>query len=129
MKLVRRPSADLHGAQPLFCFEMTTGIVPAQAAGQIREDDDRELKALGLVHRHQPHPVAALFQDRRFRAGKIHTKFVDEEFEFKDAKAQHHEEAAVLAAAIEFFRRERMTPKYASPRPLSTWKMAWREDT
>jgi acetyl-CoA carboxylase, biotin carboxylase subunit len=69
-----------------------------------------------------------LFQDRRFRAGRIHTKFVDEEFEFKDAKAQHHEEAAVLAAAIEFFRRERMTPKYASPRPLSTWKMAWRED-
>jgi acetyl-CoA carboxylase biotin carboxylase subunit len=69
-----------------------------------------------------------LFQDKRFRAGKIHTKFVDEEFEFKDAKAEHHEEAAVLAAAIEFFRRERMTPKYASPRPISAWKSAWRED-
>ena len=69
-----------------------------------------------------------LFQDKRFRAGKIHTKFVDEEFDFKDAKAAHHEEAAILAAAIEFFRRERMTPKYASPRPISTWKMAWRED-
>ena len=69
-----------------------------------------------------------LFQDKRFRAGKIHTKFVDDEFEFKDAKAEHHEEAAVLAAAIEFFRRERMTPKYASPRPISAWKSAWRED-
>jgi acetyl-CoA carboxylase biotin carboxylase subunit len=69
-----------------------------------------------------------LFQDKRFRAGRIHTKFVDEEFDFKDAKAAHHEEAAILAAAIEFFRRERMTPKYASPRPISAWKQAWRED-
>lgn len=69
-----------------------------------------------------------LFQDRRFRAGRFHTKFIDEEFAFKDAKAAHHEEAAILAAAIEYFRRERVTPKYASPRPLSAWRMAWRDE-
>jgi len=54
--------------------------------------------------------------------------FVDQEFDFKDVKAEHHEEAAILAAALEFLRREQMTPKYASPRPISPWKMAFRED-
>ncbi len=86
----------------------------------------RETKIIGVQTTIPFH--LQLFQDRRFRAGKIHTKFVDEEFEFKDAKAAHHEEAAILAAAIEYFRRERMTPKYASPRPISAWKAAWRED-
>ena len=69
-----------------------------------------------------------LFQNRKFRAGKIHTHFVDREFDFKDVKADHHEEAAILAAALEFLRREQMTPKYASPRLISPWKMAFRED-
>jgi hypothetical protein len=53
---------------------------------------------------------------------------VDQEFDFKDVKEEHHEEAAMLAAALEFLRREQMTPKYASPRPISPWKMAFRED-
>jgi len=69
-----------------------------------------------------------LFQDRKFRAGRIHTHFVDQEFDFKDVKAAHHEEAAVIAAALEFLRREQMTPKYASPRPISPWKLAYRDD-
>jgi acetyl-CoA carboxylase biotin carboxylase subunit len=69
-----------------------------------------------------------LFQDRKFRAGRIHTHFVDQEFDFKDVKAVHHEEAAVIAAALEFLRREQMTPKYASPRPISPWKLAYRDD-
>jgi len=69
-----------------------------------------------------------LLQDARFRAGRIHTKFVDEEFDFKDVKAAHHAEAAVLAAALEFLRREQATPRYAGARPLSPWKLAFRED-
>jgi acetyl-CoA carboxylase biotin carboxylase subunit len=86
----------------------------------------REVKIVGVQTTIPFH--LQLFQDRRFRAGRIHTKFVDEEFDFENAKAAHHEEAAILAAAIEFFRRERMTPKYASPRPISSWKMAWRDE-
>jgi acetyl-CoA carboxylase biotin carboxylase subunit len=68
-----------------------------------------------------------LLQDRRFKAGRIHTRFVDEEFDFKDVKAEHHEEAALLAAALEHLRREQMTPKYASPRPLAPWRLAFRD--
>jgi acetyl/propionyl-CoA carboxylase alpha subunit len=68
-----------------------------------------------------------LFQNRKFRAGRIHTHFVDQEFDFKNVKADHHEEAAILAAALEFLRREQMTPKYASPRPISPWNMAFRD--
>jgi acetyl-CoA carboxylase biotin carboxylase subunit len=70
-----------------------------------------------------------LFQDPRFRAGRIHTRFVDEEFDVKDVKAEHREEAALLAAALEFLRREQATPKYADARPLSPWKMAFREES
>jgi len=63
----------------------------------------------------------------RFRSGRIHTKFVDEEFDFEDVKAGHHEEAAVIAAALEFLRREQSVPQYASPRPISPWKLACRD--
>ena len=86
----------------------------------------REFKIVG-VQTTIPFQIQ-LFQNRKFRAGKIHTHFVDREFDFKDVKADHHEEAAILAAALEFLRREQMTPKYASPRPISPWKMAFRED-
>ncbi len=86
----------------------------------------REFKVVG-VQTTVPFQIQ-LFQNRKFRAGKIHTHFVDQEFDFKDVKAEHHEEAAILAAALEFLRREQMTPKYASPRPISPWKMAFRED-
>jgi acetyl-CoA carboxylase biotin carboxylase subunit len=86
----------------------------------------REFKIVG-VQTTIPFQIQ-LFQNRKFRAGKIHTHFVDQEFDFKDVKANHHEEAAILAAALEFLRREQMTPKYASPRPISPWKMAFRDD-
>ena len=86
----------------------------------------REFKIVG-VQTTVPFQIQ-LFQNRKFRAGKIHTHFVDQEFDFKDVKAEHHEEAAILAAALEFLRREQMTPKYASPRPISPWKMAFREE-
>jgi acetyl-CoA carboxylase biotin carboxylase subunit len=86
----------------------------------------REFKIVG-VQTTIPFQIQ-LFQDRKFRAGRIHTHFVDKEFDFKDVKSDHHEEAAVIAAALEFLRREQMTPKYASPRPISPWKMAFRDD-
>jgi acetyl/propionyl-CoA carboxylase alpha subunit len=87
----------------------------------------REFKIVG-VQTTIPFQIQ-LFQNRKFRAGRIHTHFVDQEFDFKNVKADHHEEAAILAAALEFLRREQMTPKYASPRPISPWKMAFRDDS
>jgi acetyl-CoA carboxylase biotin carboxylase subunit len=66
-----------------------------------------------------------LFQNRKFRAGKIHTRFVDQEFDFKDVQEEHREEAAILAAALEFLRQEQLMP---SPRILSPWKNSCRDD-
>jgi acetyl-CoA carboxylase biotin carboxylase subunit len=65
-----------------------------------------------------------LLQDRRFREGAFHTRFVEDEFELRAAKTGNGVEAAIIAAALEKSRRERATPKYASPRPLSAWKMS-----
>jgi hypothetical protein len=48
VQLVRRPAADLHGAQPLSRFEMTAGVVSAEAARQVREDDDGNSRPLAL---------------------------------------------------------------------------------
>jgi acetyl-CoA carboxylase biotin carboxylase subunit len=86
----------------------------------------REVKIVGIQTTLPFH--LQLLADRRFRAGRIHTKFVDEEFDFRDVKAEHHEEAALIAAALECLRREQSTPKYASPRPFSSWKAAYREE-
>ena len=86
----------------------------------------REFKVVGIQTTIPFH--IQLLRHPRFRSGKVHTKFVDEEFDLKDVKADHHEEAAVLASALEFLRREQATPKYASPRPISPWKLAFRED-
>ena len=66
-----------------------------------------------------------LLADPRFREGRFHTRFVETEFSLKDAKAEHALEAALLAAAMEFHRRDQVTPKFLSPRPLSTWKRAF----
>ena len=85
----------------------------------------REFKVVGVQTTIPFH--LQLLHDRRFREGRFHTKFVDEEFDFKDVKAEHKLEAALLAAAMEFRRAEQQTPKYASPRPLSGWRMAYRD--
>ncbi len=85
----------------------------------------REFKVVGVQTTVPFH--LQLFRNRSFRAGRIHTKFVDEEFDFEDVKAEHHEEAAVLAAALEFLRREQRAPRHAGPRPLSPWKSALRD--
>ena len=69
-----------------------------------------------------------LFQNAKFRKGRIHTQFVDQEFDFENVKALHSNEAAILAAALEFHRRNQLTPRTASARPLSPWKLAFRED-
>ena len=45
-----------------------------------------------------------------------------------NAEAVVAAELLCAAAALEFLPREQMTPKYASPRPISPWKMAFRED-
>ena len=68
VQLARRPTADLHRAQPLAGVEMPARVTAADPARQIREDHDGELEPLGLVHRHQPDAVAVFFKDRRFRA-------------------------------------------------------------
>jgi acetyl-CoA carboxylase biotin carboxylase subunit len=86
----------------------------------------REFKIVGVQTTIPFH--LQLFRDRKFRAGRIHTHFVDREFEFNDVKESHREEASLIAAALEFVRREQMTPKYASPRPLPPWRIAFRED-
>jgi acetyl-CoA carboxylase biotin carboxylase subunit len=86
----------------------------------------REFKVVGLPTTIPFH--LQLLQDRRFRAGRIHTKFVDEELDLRDVKAAHQEEAAALAAALEFLRRDRASPGSAGPRPLSAWKTACREE-
>ena len=88
VQLVRRPAADLHRAQPARRVEIAARVVAAHAAGQVGEDHDRELEALGLVHRHQPDAVAALFEDRRLGrfAGRGGPQLVDEAAE-RDAAA------------------------------------------
>ncbi len=86
----------------------------------------REFKIVGVQTTIPFH--LQLFQNRSFRAGRIHTHFIDQEFDFKDVKEAHREEASLIAAALEFMRREQMTPKYASPRPLPPWRTAFRED-
>jgi len=68
-----------------------------------------------------------LFSDRRFRAGRIHTAFLETEFERGSPPGPRAREAALLAAALEFQRRQHRTPKFASPRPLSAWKTELRE--
>ena len=100
-----------------FIFERLRGFFAGRAL--------REFKVVGVQTTIPFH--LQLFQERRFREGKFHTKFVDEEFNFKDVKAEHQLEAALLAAAMEFRRAEQQIPKYASPRPLSAWKMIYRE--
>jgi acetyl-CoA carboxylase biotin carboxylase subunit len=86
----------------------------------------REVKIVGIQTTLPFH--LQLFRDRSFRAGRIHTRYVDEEFSLKDVKEDRREDAAVLAAALEMLHRERMTPKYASPRPLTPWRATFREE-
>ena len=39
--------------------------VATELAADVGEDDDWKLESLGLVCRHQPHPVGAFLEDRR----------------------------------------------------------------
>jgi acetyl-CoA carboxylase biotin carboxylase subunit len=86
----------------------------------------REFKVVGVRTTVPFH--LQLLADARFREGRVHTKFVEEEFRLKEAKAGHVLEAALLAAAMEFERRRQATPKYASPRPLSSWRRAFLDE-
>ena len=72
----RRGRAGRAGAQPASSIRAQPALGSRDAAPPRRrlslqvdvgEDDDRKLEALGLVHGHQPHAVAAFFEDRRLR--------------------------------------------------------------
>ena len=62
----RRPAADLQRAEILLGIDPPARFGSRQLAGQIGEDDHRELEPLRLVHGHHPHAVAPLLEDRRF---------------------------------------------------------------
>jgi acetyl-CoA carboxylase biotin carboxylase subunit len=85
----------------------------------------REFKIIGVSTTIPFH--LQLLQDKKFRAGQIHTKFLDTEFRLEEEPAHPAMEAALLAAALQFQRKESTTPKYATPRPLSQWKMSLRD--
>jgi acetyl-CoA carboxylase biotin carboxylase subunit len=67
----------------------------------------------------------AMLQDPAFRRGRVHTRYVETEFsmpvEERDARL-----AALLAAGLEYLKRERTAPRTYSPRPLPAWKRALR---
>ncbi len=69
-----------------------------------------------------------LLRNRAFAAGRIHTRFAEEEFKLTDVRPGRAEEAAVLAAALESLRRNGAIPGDAAARPLSPWKLAAREE-
>ncbi len=66
-----------------------------------------------------------LLTDAAFRAGRIHTKFVETEFVLRSPRTDRALVAALIAASMEFQRRDLMTPKYLSPRPITNWKRAY----
>lgn len=71
-----------------------------------------------------------LLEDPRFRAGRVHTRFVEEEFSLGDEDPAGAEEAACLAAALECARRGSAAPPPSADgrdRSLSAWKLAFRE--
>ena len=65
-QIERRPAGEPEGAQAARRIDETTGRRPMEPRGRIAEDDDRKLQPLGPVHRHDPHAVAPLLQNRRF---------------------------------------------------------------
>ncbi len=68
-----------------------------------------------------------LLRNRKFRAGDIHTRFLEKGFHMEKAESGHDVEAVLLAAALEHQRREKITPAYAGSNPLSRWIMEFRE--
>jgi hypothetical protein len=62
-------------------IDQAVRAIAPQLRRHVGEDHDRKLEALGLVHRHQPHAVAALFENRRFgrlAAIRLLAQFFDE---------------------------------------------------
>jgi len=56
-------------------------VVAPRTTGGIRQDDDRKLESLRLMHGHQPHALGSFFDDRRFirlAVFAIQIQFVDE---------------------------------------------------
>jgi hypothetical protein len=47
-------------------IDVPARVVVRCTTGGIRQDDDRKLQALRLMHGHQPHALGSFFDDRRF---------------------------------------------------------------
>ena len=57
----------LRAHRPRWLSMNRAGLERRESGGDVRQDDDRELEAFRLVHRHQAHAVASLFENRRLR--------------------------------------------------------------
>jgi acetyl-CoA carboxylase biotin carboxylase subunit len=68
-----------------------------------------------------------LLQNRKFREGKIHTRFVEKEIHLEKVKTEHDLEAVLLATALEHQRREKIRPAYAGSTPLPLWIQEFRK--
>jgi acetyl-CoA carboxylase biotin carboxylase subunit len=69
----------------------------------------------------------ALLANARFRAGDVHTKFVEGEFESRGAGSRAAD-AAAIAAALEMERRRGLVPLDGAARPITAWQAAFREE-
>ncbi|MBI2932101.1 MAG: acetyl-CoA carboxylase biotin carboxylase subunit [Planctomycetes bacterium] len=87
----------------------------------------REFKIVGVQTTIPFH--LQLLRHPRFRSGDFHTRFLEEEFDFRDVKAEHHLEAAVIAAALDSQRRRRCAPVAEDARPLSAWQTTYRQES
>jgi len=67
-----------------------------------------------------------ILEDPRFREGRFHTRFVDDEFRFEASGGPRAIEASLLAAALEVRRTGQLTPVYPGPQLLSAWRTAGR---
>ena len=89
---------------------------------------ERALRELAVVGIRTTQPLLLrILADRRFRAGKIHTRFLEDEFlarKTPPAWGPPEELAVVLAAALEHQRKEQKAPRFLPPRSISSWRRA-----
>ena len=64
-QIERRTAGNANGAGAALGIDVPAGGCAANLRGHVRENDDGEFEPLRLVHGHQAHAVAALFENRR----------------------------------------------------------------
>ncbi len=89
----------------------------------------RALEDLAVVGVRTTQPLLQrVLADRRFRAGKIHTRWLEDDFlrggAVPAADPADESLAILLAAAIERQRRDETAPRFLPPRSISTWRRA-----